>query len=117
MESAVILTVVALLSASAGTLIPMFWKRVVGTNYLTEIDLKTKICVGCNKDLEKLKADILHATTEDRRTEMKNFKDDVHDKLSKIMGIMLVLALKEEGKTLTSEERNQIIQMATGQKG
>jgi hypothetical protein len=111
------LILVAIVSASLGSLVPMFWKKVIGTKYLTLTELKANVCTSCNKDLEKLREDVLHATTEDRRTEMKQLKDDMNDKLSKIMGIMLVLALKEEGRALTADERQEIIKMATGQKG
>ena len=108
--------IIVLASLSMGSLIPMFWKKVLGTPYLTKKELTETICPGCSKDMNALKENILRATTEDRRKDMQHFKEDVHDKLSKIMAVLLIMALKKEGEEMSAEDRTRIIEMVAGQK-
>lgn len=103
-------------SMSLGTLIPMFWKKVLNTKYITEEDLKSNICPGCTKDMEALKSSIISSTTEERRADMKHFKEGVEEKLARILGVLLVIALKKEGEALSQEDRDKIIGLVTGQK-
>jgi len=105
---------IVIASLSLGYLVPMFWKRVIGTTYLTEHELKKRVCASCNTNMGIMKAEILTATTEDRRHEMKAIKADMNDKLSKIMAVLLIIALKKEGESLTDAERNRIINLIAG---
>jgi len=91
-----------------------FLKKTISTKYITSQDLNAK-CSGCNRDMKVLKDEIVQATTEERRAEMKRFKDDVHDKLSKIMGVLLIIALKKEGEALSQDDRDKVIALITGQ--
>lgn len=96
-----------------------FLKRTVGTKYMTLADLTdilTQKCSSCAKDTKALKADILFSATEERRSDMKHFKDGVEEKLSKIMGVLLVMALKKDGEALKVEDRDKIIELVTERK-
>lgn len=101
-------------------LIRAFLNHTIGTKYMTFADFSEAMkqkCTSCEKDTATLKADILHATTEERRADMKHFKEGVEEKLSKIMGILLIVALKKEGEALKQEDRDKIIDLVTERKG
>lgn len=89
-----------------------FLKKTVGTKYMTLADLNDALAQRC----ASCKTDIINTTTEDRRSEMKHFKDGVEEKLSKIMGVLLVMALKKDGEALKVEDRDKIIELVTERK-
>ena len=119
MVETVIAIVIFIGGGIAMWLVSAFLKKTVGTRYMTFSDFDKSLkanCMSCSKDAALLKEEIVQATTEERRADMKHFKDDIHDKLSKIMGILLIIALKKEGESLTVGERTQVIDLVTGQK-